>query len=405
VKHHLEDFVKISNTVGEDSSLVQGGGGNTSVKFDENLMYVKASGVPLKDVSDEKGYRIVDLGKCRDVLFDDELAKLTAAEREAEIASRLRECCTDRLHGRPSVETNLHALLGRCVAHTHPVALNALLCSEDSEKILSELYGDFNPPCLSLGYVDFGYQLAIEMREAIDEYLEKHACLPAVTFLGNHGLFVSGDNADEVLSVTEDLIKRAKNFLSEKAGSAGARKIPEVDSAMRDELISSAAAELRNVYSEKLNMQVLVAYEMGDEVEAFMRSENPKRLAETPALMPDQQLYCNGAPVWVDLNIDPDALRNNLRCAVEAVEDGANTPLCVLIDGVGMFTAATSAKLLDSAGTTMRAALSVLTGADSCSRPKPLPEKSLRHIKESEWGKYRHSLLEKSSGAYFLEKK
>ena len=35
--------------------------------------------------------------------------------------------------GRPSVETALHAMLGKVVIHTHPVAANALNCGPGTE--------------------------------------------------------------------------------------------------------------------------------------------------------------------------------------------------------------------------------------------------------------------------------
>ncbi len=48
----LKELIRISNTVGKDPSLVQGGGGNTSVKTDDAQdMYIKASGTALKDMT------------------------------------------------------------------------------------------------------------------------------------------------------------------------------------------------------------------------------------------------------------------------------------------------------------------------------------------------------------------
>jgi len=55
----LSQLIRISNTVGRDSSLVQGGGGNTSVKTrDGKYMYVKTSGTKRGEAIKIKGKAI-----------------------------------------------------------------------------------------------------------------------------------------------------------------------------------------------------------------------------------------------------------------------------------------------------------------------------------------------------------
>ena len=54
----LTDLIRISNLVGKDPALVQGGGGNTSVKTaDGKYMFIKASGTALKDMNATQGWR------------------------------------------------------------------------------------------------------------------------------------------------------------------------------------------------------------------------------------------------------------------------------------------------------------------------------------------------------------
>ncbi|MHC4326164.1 MAG: hypothetical protein ACYSUX_17985 [Planctomycetota bacterium] len=53
----LAELIKISNETGIDPTLVQGGGGNTSVKTaDGKYMYIKASGTALKDMNQKQGW-------------------------------------------------------------------------------------------------------------------------------------------------------------------------------------------------------------------------------------------------------------------------------------------------------------------------------------------------------------
>ena len=57
---HLRNFSKVSIEIGKRISYVQGGGGNTSVKFNKSQMAIKASGVKLKDITHEQGFSVVD---------------------------------------------------------------------------------------------------------------------------------------------------------------------------------------------------------------------------------------------------------------------------------------------------------------------------------------------------------
>jgi rhamnose utilization protein RhaD (predicted bifunctional aldolase and dehydrogenase) len=58
----LLELIKISNRVGKDSTLVQGGGGNTSVKTaDGKYMYIKTSGTALRDMNEKQGWRRLQL--------------------------------------------------------------------------------------------------------------------------------------------------------------------------------------------------------------------------------------------------------------------------------------------------------------------------------------------------------
>ena len=73
----LADLIKISNITGKDPSLVQGGGGNTSVKSADNkYMYIKASGTALKDMSARKGYRRLKLYAVLEIIKDRSLTSL-----------------------------------------------------------------------------------------------------------------------------------------------------------------------------------------------------------------------------------------------------------------------------------------------------------------------------------------
>ena len=94
----LSELARMSQTVGERNDYVQGGGGNTSVKLDNGLMAVKASGIRLAQVTETDGFAVVEVETLKDV----------TSEQGYKPA-------------RPSVEAGFHALLGKFVLHTHPV--------------------------------------------------------------------------------------------------------------------------------------------------------------------------------------------------------------------------------------------------------------------------------------------
>ncbi len=102
----LEELIRISNETGADPTLVQGGGGNTSVKTaDGKYMYIKASGTALKDMNAKQGWRRLRLDPARSVVKDKSLAKMEPQRREPEVVNRLLLACDDKIKtiARPSV--------------------------------------------------------------------------------------------------------------------------------------------------------------------------------------------------------------------------------------------------------------------------------------------------------------
>ena len=65
-KSELEKLVKISQAVGNSPDLIQGGGGNTSVKLDDKLMAVKASGYRLNQITENEGFVVVNYNDIKD---------------------------------------------------------------------------------------------------------------------------------------------------------------------------------------------------------------------------------------------------------------------------------------------------------------------------------------------------
>ena len=97
----LAELIRISNTTGKDPTLVQGGGGNTSVKTaNRKYMYIKASGTALKDMNRQKGWCRLRLNSVLSIIKDNSIAKLEPQTRELEVVNQLLLACEDKTAGR-----------------------------------------------------------------------------------------------------------------------------------------------------------------------------------------------------------------------------------------------------------------------------------------------------------------
>jgi rhamnose utilization protein RhaD (predicted bifunctional aldolase and dehydrogenase) len=124
---------------------------------------------------------------------------------------------------RPSVETVLHALALQLeginfVGHTHPTAINAVLCSQQGEEAASgRLFPDHivycGPASVYIPYTDPGVPLARAVRDGIDRYIDAHREIPKVVLMQNHGLIALGRTAQQVEDITAMAVKAARVLL------------------------------------------------------------------------------------------------------------------------------------------------------------------------------------------------
>jgi len=213
----LEELVRMSGWLGKpENDFVILGEGNTSAKIDDDFFFVKASGKYLAQSSEETFVK---------VKLKDALAILDAGElSDEEIKDALFAVCTDPTNKmKPSVETTFHAFLlslpdVNFVGHTHPTAVNSLLCSVNAEKILSSrifpdeiVYCGIEP--IYIEYVDPGLELARIIRERACRFIDEQGCTPKVILVQNHGLIALGKTAHEVEAVTAMWCKTCRALL------------------------------------------------------------------------------------------------------------------------------------------------------------------------------------------------
>lgn len=188
------------------------GEGNTSALVDEDSFWVKASGTSLCGIGNE-GFVLVNRPRVLQLLEAGDLG-------DEGIKEGLMAASADPGGPRPSVETIFHAfLLGlpgvRFVGHTHPTAVNALLCARDSKEIVSGRIFPDEIVCLGkapvyVPYVDPGLQLARVIRQEVEKYLAVEGERPRAILMENHGLVALGANPKEVETVTAMWVKTAR---------------------------------------------------------------------------------------------------------------------------------------------------------------------------------------------------
>jgi len=328
----LADLIRISNVTGKDSTLVQGGGGNTSVKTaDGKYMYIKASGTALKDMTARKGWRRMRLDAVLTVIEDKALAALGPDEREPEVVDRLLLACDDNVKSgaRPSVESHLHAALERCVIHLHPLAVAAYVNAKNGRAQIEKIFKAEKFPPLWVPYTDPGFLLAKKIARLVKSYQKQHGVKPAIMFLGKHGLFVTADTPDAALKLVRKVIRLCRSKLAETKALKGKR--------IADSEIAAARSAIRKAVLDATGQALPVTYFPKDKVvSAFMARNDAPKLLATPALNPDELVYANGSAMWLD-KCDTETVANKLK---SLLDKGQKPSAAFVVKGLGLFVAA-----------------------------------------------------------------
>ena len=189
----LEQLKRLSAKVGQDLTLTQGAGGNTSIKVGPQL-FVKASGKWLANACEEPMFLPVDLERVRRAIpvgCEDPMAAAPLSDTDL----------------RASIETSFHALLPqRVVVHVHSVNTIAWAIREDAETQLSRRLKEFNWSFIP--YARPGLQLS----RAISKNLKPSS---NVIVLQNHGLAVAGESVVEAESLLLRVVEKLQCQLRE----------------------------------------------------------------------------------------------------------------------------------------------------------------------------------------------
>lgn len=213
----LQQLVEMTRTLGEEHRrYVIIGEGNTSCRIDENSFYVKASGQQMNGIGAD-GFVAVRFDPILEMLEQPEL-KLSEQKEIMQTAK-----VDPNVPAVPSVEVSFHAmLLHECevpfVGHTHSLTVNQILCSDKAEDFAKKrMFPDdvvlTGPESVLLEYYDPGLPLAIVMRDAVREFMDRIGEAPKVILLKNHGIIVLGQTPTEILNTMAMAAKSAEIFV------------------------------------------------------------------------------------------------------------------------------------------------------------------------------------------------
>lgn len=203
----INDLVEISKYAGERFDLVQAGGGNSSVKFDNGEMIIKASGFLLSDLTKENGYSRVLTKQIANIVKNQTILHATEKrEREGLTSQLVKDATIDKMN-RPSIETLLHSFLLKYTLHTHPIVVNMIVIQKNWQDILSSIFVA-DTVCF-VEYKTPGIELAL----ALDTELKKFKITPNIIFLQNHGLIVTSNYKNDIKEKTESVLEKIENYL------------------------------------------------------------------------------------------------------------------------------------------------------------------------------------------------
>ena len=320
----LDRLVYRSNKLGEDLTLTNTGGGNTSSKLierdpltgdDVDVLWIKGSGGDLRTAT-RASFASLYLDKIRAMkplyLGTPERGPKTSAE---DAMYTMYSHCVFNLNSRAcSIDTPLHTFVPfRHVDHLHPNAVIAIAASVNQEELCRKIYGD------DVIYVPWqrpGFELGLQIESLIKDHPQAKGVV-----LGHHGMS-SWSNDDKTCYETAlEIIDRAATYIEahdrgEKTfGGPLHANIRDFD---RRRLLVELLPWLRGRLSA--SKRVVATIQTDEATLRFVNSVDGPRLASLGTSCPDHFLRTKIKPLFVDWSphaLQVDTLKNAIDEGLE----------------------------------------------------------------------------------------
>ena len=306
----LDRLVYRSNKLGEDLTLTNTGGGNTSAKLIEKdpltnqsveVLWIKGSGGDLRTARRD-GFASLYLDRVRAMksryLDDPERGPKTGVEDEM---YAMYSHCVFNLNPRAcSIDTPLHTFVPyRHVDHLHPNAVIAIAASVNQEQLCKEIYGD------EVIYVPWqrpGFDIGLLIESFIKDNPQAKGVL-----LGHHGMS-SWSNDDRTCYETAlEIIDRAAAYIETRdrgEKTFGGPKHPSLDTAERELILAEILPWLRGQVSSE--RRFVATIQSDEKMLRFVSSIDGPRLAALGTSCPDHFLRTKIKPLFVNWNPESD---------------------------------------------------------------------------------------------------
>lgn len=392
----IEELVYRSNRLGQDRTVANWGGGNTSMKtvakdfrgHEVSVMWVKGSGSDLATMK-VKNFTALRLNDVLPLMERDEMS-------DEEMVSYLTHCMMDKSHPRMSIETLLHAFLPfRHVDHTHPDAIISICCSDNGKEIAEEIYGD---RFVWVPYVRPGFRLSKMIAEQVQNHPKAELVL-----MEKHGLVTWGETAKACYQSTIKVIQEAEDYIGERVKAVGerlfnGRKYNPLEPGERKRIIAAVLPSIRG-FVGAAGKKMILHIDDSDDVMQFINSVDAPQISQVGAACPDHLVHTKRVPLYVDW--DP-ATRNTaellrrLQAGIARYQEEYQAffnryknesdimfepvPRVMLIPGIGMVTTGKSKAMAEVSAALYHRAVAVMKGATVLGKFVSLNEAESFHV-------------------------
>lgn len=300
----VDRLVYRSNKLGEDLTLTNTGGGNTSSKLmeqdpltgqDVEVLWIKGSGGDLRTAKRD-GFASLYLDKVRAMkplyLNNPESGPKTPVE---DAMYPMYSHCVYNLNPRAcSIDTPLHTFVPyQHVDHLHPNAVIAIAASVNQEKLTKEIFGD---EALYVPWQRPGFDIGLSIEQLIKDNPQAKGVV-----LGHHGMSSWSNNDKTCYETALEIIDRATQYIEahDKGGKTfGGQKHQALSDAERRRALLELLPWLRGQLSA--NKRVVATVQNGPKMLRFVNSVDGPRLAGLGTSCPDHFLRTKIKPLFVD---------------------------------------------------------------------------------------------------------
>lgn len=387
-----------SNRLGDDLTLTNTGGGNTSSKLVEKdpltgaeveVLWIKGSGGDLRTAKRD-GFASLYLDKVRAMkpLYVNHPEKGAKTEIEDAMVPLYNHCVYNLNPRACSIDTPLHTFVPyQHVDHLHPNAVIAIAASVNQERLTKEIFGD---EVLYIPWQRPGFDIGLMIESMIADNPNAKGIV-----LGHHGMSSWANHDKTCYETALEIIDTAARYIESKDKgdkTFGGQKHESLPEAERQKILVELLPWLRGKVSS--NKRMVGTVQDDAKMLRFVNSVDAPRLAELGTSCPDHFLRTKIKPLFIDWNPasgDIEALKSLLETGIvqyrkdyaayydrckhpnsPAMRDA--NPTVVLIPGIGMIAFGKNKSESRVTGEFYNCAIEVMRGAEAIDEYEAMDE-------------------------------